>query len=100
MTRLRDQIVFLEVAEARHVAMNAGRYQVAARAVREIIERELGGLAMQAFVSATTPTLQTTAENIYFNSHRRFADLDGSGDAGRAQAIADRMLQRLGRRWQ
>ncbi len=97
MTRLRDQIVFLEVLEARHVGMNAGNYLAAARSAREIIEHELGGLAMQAFVSAALPSLQTTAENIYFDTNRRFADLDGSGNAGRAQAIADKLIHSLGR---
>lgn len=97
MTQLREQIVFLEVADARHVGMNAAKYLAAARSVREIIERELGILGMQAFVNTSLPTLQTTAENIYFDSHRRFADLDGSGNAGRAQAMADSLIGHLGR---
>ncbi len=97
MTRLRDQIVFLEVLEARHVGMNAANYLAVARSVREIIQRELGELTMQAFVSAVLPTLQTTAENIYFDTNRRFADLDGSGNASRAQAITDSLMRNLGR---
>ena len=44
MPKLRDQIVFLEVIDARHVGMNAKKYLLAARSVRTIIERELGGL--------------------------------------------------------
>lgn len=96
MTRLRDQIVFLEMVDACHVRMNAARYLAAARLARQIVECELGGLAMGAFVSADLPALQTTAENTHFDSHRCFADLGGSGDARRAQAMADRLLRGLG----
>ncbi|MBC7958203.1 MAG: hypothetical protein H7Y33_20320 [Cytophagales bacterium] len=94
MPQLRDQIVFLEVVDARHVGMNAKKYLAAARSVRTIIERELGGLAMHAFAIPELPTLQTTAENIYFDSHRRFADLDGSGNAVSALQLADTVIAR------
>ena len=95
MSRLLDQIVFLEVVDAQHVSMNAAEYLAAARSVREIVKRELGGLKMRDFVSADLPTLQTTAENIFFDVNRCFADLDGSGNARRAEAIAGRLLRRL-----
>jgi len=94
LTQLRDQIVFLEVVDSRHVRMNATKYLEAARLAREIIERDLGSLAMHAFVFDMLPTLQTTAENIYFDNHRRFADLDGSAHAARAQRLADQLIQR------
>lgn len=93
--RLRDQIVFLEVADQHHVRMNATRYLVAARTAREIIERELGEVQMSEFAIAELPTLQTTAENIYFETYGCFADLDGSGHAGIALAQADSLLDRL-----
>lgn len=98
MTRFLDQIVFLEVVDARHVGMNASRYLVAAQSVREIVTRELGTVSMREFVTALLPALQTTAENIFFDAHRRFADLDGRGTARRAQEIADCLLCRLGPR--
>ena len=98
MKRLRDHIVFLEVVDARHVRMDAAGYLLAARAARLIVRRELGALTMQAFVSDTLPTLQTTAENIHFESHGRFADLDGSGQAQHAQAMADHLMRRLAQR--
>jgi hypothetical protein len=94
LTQLRDQIVFLEVVDSRHVRMNAAKYLSAARLAREIIERDLGSLGMQAFVFEMLPTLQTTAENVYFDSHRCFADLDGSANAARAQRLADQLIQR------
>jgi len=94
LTQLRDQIVFLEVVDSRHVRMNATKYLEAARLAREIIERDLGSLAMHAFVFDMLPTLQTTAENIYFDNHRRFADLDGTARAARAQRLADQLIQR------
>lgn len=92
LAKLRDQIVFLEVIDAHHVGMNAKKYLLAARSVRTIVERELGGLEMGAFASAELATLQTTAENIFFDSHRCFADLDGSGHAVTAQELADTLI--------
>jgi hypothetical protein len=94
LTQLRDQIVFLEVVESRHLRMNAAKYLQAARLAREIVERDLGSLGMEAFVFDMLPTLQTTAENIYFDSHRRFADLDGTANAIQAQRLADQLIRR------
>ncbi|HET7795558.1 MAG TPA: hypothetical protein VFL64_19380, partial [Rhizobacter sp.] len=70
-SQLRDQIVFLQVADSHHIGMNASLYLAAARSVREIVERELGGLQMREFALDDVPVLQTTAENIYFESHGR-----------------------------
>ncbi|HEY0820150.1 MAG TPA: hypothetical protein VGD46_15295 [Rhizobacter sp.] len=94
-TRLRDQIVFLEVAERHHVDMNAWRYLWAARTARTIVERELGELHMREFELPQLPALQTTAENIYFESYGCFADLDGSGHAGIARQQAEGLMARL-----
>lgn len=94
LNQLRNQIVFLEVVDSHHLGMNAAKYLAAARLAREIIERDLSTLAMQAFVFEMLPTLQTTAENIYFDSHRRFADLDGTTNARRAQQLADQLIHR------
>lgn len=96
--RFSNQIVCLEVTDGRHVVMDAGAYRRAACELRETIRRELGELPMRAFLIRALPSLQTTAENVYFDHHRRFADLDGSGGAGLAQALTDAMLQRLRRR--
>ncbi|MBL0730044.1 hypothetical protein [Piscinibacter sp. HJYY11] len=93
--RLRDQIVFLEVAEGHHVEMNAWRYLWAARTARVIVSRELGEVQMRKFVLPALPALQTTAENIYFESYGCFADLDGSGHAAVAAQQAERLLERL-----
>lgn len=95
--RIGHQIVRLEVADGRHVAMDAGAYLRAARELRDAIRGELGELPMHAFLIRALPALQTTAENVYFDHHRCFADLDGSGDAGRVQALADALLRRLQR---
>ena len=96
--RISNQIVCLEVTDGRHVAMNAGAYLHAARGLREAIRRELGELPMRAFFIRALPSVQTTAETVFFDHHRRFADLDGSGGAGLAQALTDGMLQRLRRK--
>lgn len=93
--RLRDQIVFMEVTENHHVKMNAKRYLAAARIARQIVERELGDLEMREFAIRDLPALQTTAENIYFDSHGCFADLDGSGQAALARQLADALIARM-----
>ncbi|HSI55948.1 MAG TPA: hypothetical protein VLA16_00230 [Ideonella sp.] len=97
MSQLLDQIVFLEEIDAQHVGMHAGRYLAAARSVRRIVERQLGRLSMRDFVTETLPALQTTAENIFFDGHGHFADLDGSGAAMRARAGANDLIARLQR---
>ncbi len=95
--RIRNQIVCLEVSDARHVAMDASAYLHAARELREAVRRELSALPMRAFQIRSLPSLQTTAENVFFDFHGRFADLDGSGTAGLAQGLSDSLLQRLRR---
>lgn len=97
MTRLLDEIVFLEMADAHPDEMNAMRYFAAARSARELVERDLGGLPMEDFVTPMLPSLQTTAENIFFDAHGCFADLDGSGAAQQAQALSAALMQRLRR---
>ena len=92
-----NQIVCLEVIDGRYVAMDAGAYWRAARELRKVIRRELGALPMRDFLIPALPSLQTTAENVFFDHHRRFADLDGSGGAGLALALTDGMLKRLRR---
>ncbi len=95
--RLSNQIVCLEVTDSRHGAMDAGAYLRAARELRETIRREFGELPIGAFLIRALPSVQTTAENVFFDHHRRFADLDGSGGAVLAQALSDGLLQRLRR---
>ena len=51
---------------------------------------------MTDFVTNVLPTLQTTAENIFFERNRHFADLDGSGCAHAARVTADQLIHRLG----
>jgi hypothetical protein len=93
-SRLLDQIVFLEAADARHMGMDAKRYLATARSARKIVERELGKLSMSEFQIPELPSLQTMAENVYFDGRRRFADVDGSGLAFLAQAVADDLIDR------
>ncbi len=95
--RISNQIVCLEVTDGRHAAIDAGAYLRAARELREAIRREFGALPMRAFLNRALPSVQTIAENVFFDHHRRFADLDGSGGAGLALAVSDRLLQRLRR---
>ena len=94
-SRLQNQIVFLEASDAHHLRMNAKKYLHAARSVRDILERELGDVDMSEFAFSGVAALQTTAENVYFDHYRRFANIDGSGHANRAQREADRLLARL-----
>jgi len=92
---LSNQIACLEVSDGRYVDMDADAYLRAARELRETIRRELSTLPMGAFVIPALPAVQTTAENVFFDNHRRFADLDGSGGAVHAQALTDWLLLRL-----
>ncbi len=94
-SRLRAQIVFLEVLETQRAEMHARGYQVAARALRATIESELSDVPMEAFMSPELPTLEATAQNVFFESRRRFADMEGNGHAARAQFEADRLFDRL-----
>lgn len=93
--RLSNQIACLEVTDGRHVEMDAAAYLRAARELHETIRREFSTLPMGAFVLPALPSVQTTAENVFFDNHRRFADMDGSGAAVHAQALTDWLLLRL-----
>ncbi len=95
--RLSNQILCLEATDGRYAEMDAGAYLRAAGELRETIRREFGKLPIGAFLTRELPSVQTTAENVFFDHHGRFADLDGSGGAGLAQALTDGMLQRLRR---
>ncbi len=94
-SRLRAQIVFLEVLETRRGEMHPRGYQAAARALRTTIERDLRDVPMEAFMSPDLPTLEATAQNVFFETRRRFADMEGTGHAALAQAQADQLLERL-----
>lgn len=96
--RLRDHIIYLEASDARRLRMNAREYQTTAREVARVVRCELGDLPMQAFANETLTALETTAQNVFFDGHGRFADLDGSGNALRAQAIGHLLFARLRRR--
>ncbi len=93
-TRLRDEIVFMDITDRGHIPIDAQHYQRAARIAREIVERELGTVKMSRFIFPDVPSLQTTAENIYFESYGCFADLDGSGHATQAQELTQQLLAR------
>ena len=95
--RLSKQIACLEVTDGRHVAMDATAYLHAAAELSDTIRRELSALPMGAFQLPALPSVQTTAENVFFDNHRRFADMDGSGGAIHAQALTDWLLLRLQR---
>lgn len=94
MPLLREQIVYLDLSDARGAHVDPARYFAAARAARTLVAHELGWLAMKHFDLPGAPALQTTAENIYFETYGYFADLDGSGHAATAQALADALISR------
>lgn len=96
--QLTEDLLRLEMTETRQITLDAGRYQQAARVLKRTLAHELSGLPLQAFVNPLLPALQTTAENVYFASRGRFADLDHSGHAQLAQAVAEAVLRRLRRR--
>lgn len=96
-TRLREHIVFIEETDRCRLRVDAQTYQQCARELVRVVRSELSNLPMVAFVGGTLKALETTAQNVFFDGHRRFADLDGSGDALRAQVIADLVLERVRR---
>lgn len=95
--RLRDQLVYVEWIDARRVHPDASGYLQAARALREAVMNDLATLPMRDFVHGDLPALQTIAQNVFFETRGRFADLDGSGSAVRAAEMADALLDRLAR---
>lgn len=96
-TLLREHLVFIEAADSRQLPMDARAYQRAARTLRRAVERDLASLPMSAFVHDDLPALQTLAQNVFFESRGRFADLDGSGEARRAAEFAHTFLSYLRR---
>lgn len=97
-TLLREHLVFIEAADNGQVAMEPRVYQDAARTLRRAVERDLADLPMSAFLHDDLPALQTLAQNVFFESRGRFADLDGSGHARRASEFAHTLLVSLRRR--
>jgi len=95
---LREQLVLVEMTDALQLRIDARRYQTAAREIRLTLRDELGALPMHVFASELLPALQTTAQNNYFERHRRFAETDGGVSAAQAQRLADACLHRAAAR--
>lgn len=93
--RLREQLVYLECVDSNHLRPDSRGYQRAAHALRQTVLNELSAVPMQAFVHGDVPALQTIAQNVFFESRGRFADLDGSGSTRRAAEVAGALLRRV-----
>lgn len=93
--RLREQLVYLECVDSHHMQPDPRGYQRAAHGLRQTVLNELRDLPMREFVCGELPVLQTIAQNVFFETRGRFADLDGSGNARRAARVASALFRRL-----
>ncbi len=93
--RLRKQLVYLECVDMQRMHPDPRGYQRAAQALRQALLDELSGVPMQAFVHCDLPALQTIAQNVFFESRGRFADLDGNGSTHCAAEAARALLNRM-----
>lgn len=93
--RLRKQLVYLECVDLQQVHPDPRDYQRAAHALRQAVLNELAGVPMQEFVHDDLPALQTIAQNVFFETRGRFADLDGSGASQRAADAATALFNRM-----
>lgn len=92
---LRNQLVYLEYVDLQPVHLDPCGYQQAARTLRQAVLNELSGIPMQLFVHEDLPALQAIAQNVFFETRGRFADLDGSGSSHRAAEAASALLNRM-----
>lgn len=95
--RLQEQLVYLECVDLHEVQPDARAYQRAAHALRQAMLNELSDVPMQEFLHVALPSLQAIAQNVFFEIRGRFADLDGSGETGRAAEEACALLKRMAR---
>jgi hypothetical protein len=93
--RLREQLVYLECVDAHYLQLDARGYQRAAHALRQAVLTELSAVPMQEFVHGDLPALQTIAQNVFFETRGRFADLDGSSSTRRVAEVASALFNRL-----
>ena len=69
-------------------------YRCAAATARRLVWEGLRRVPIQEF-HATFDALQETAENLYFESRGRFADVDHSGTALMARTTCEGLLMRM-----
>jgi hypothetical protein len=91
--QLRDLVVALDRYDRKLDAVDAAAYQAAAARALPLTHEEMGLLPMSDFAGPVS-ALQNMAENIHFAAHGRFADLDGTGSADAASAVATALLKR------
>jgi hypothetical protein len=95
LAHLREQLVYLECVDLQRMQLDPRGYQRAADALRQAVLNELSAMPMREFVHRDLPALQTIAQNVFFETRGRFADLDGSGNTRRAAELARSLLDRL-----
>lgn len=93
--RLRSHLVCLEATEARCQRPDPEGYRRSAQALRLAVQRDFSGVPMKSFMHPELRALETIAQNVFFESRGRFADLDGSGSALRARELGEALLERL-----
>jgi hypothetical protein len=92
---LQDAIVVLQLMDDGRAKCSPEAYRCAAATARRLVWEGLRRVPIQEF-HATFDALQETAENLYFESRGRFADVDHSGAALAARRACESLLARMG----
>lgn len=92
--QLRDLVVALDRYDRKLDAVDAAAYQAAAAGALALTRDQMGLLPMSDFAGPVN-ALQNMAENIHFAVNGRFADIDGTGRADEASAVATALLKQM-----
>jgi hypothetical protein len=91
---LQDAIVVLQLMDDGRAPCSPEAYRCAAASARRLVWEGLRRVPIHEF-QATFDALQETADNLYFESRGRFADIGHSGAALAAQQTCNDLLTRL-----
>lgn len=90
---LQDAIVVLQLMDDGRARCTPEAYRCAAVSARRLIWEGLRRVPIHEFHAFAA--LQETADNLYFETRGRFADVDHSGAALRARQACDGLLKRM-----
>src|SRR5688500_1104592 len=94
LKHLRDLVVALDLNDRNVRKLAPQEYRDAAAKALLLTHQEMGLLPMADFAGPIS-ALQTMAENIYFQAHGRFADLDATGRATVAKTESRALYRRM-----
>jgi hypothetical protein len=91
---LQDAIVVLQLMDDGRSPCTPEAYRCAAASARHLVWEYLRRVPMHAFQN-TFEALESTAENLYFESHGCFADAGLTGASESARRGCDALVERL-----